>query len=113
MFNATGYKHLDIYKRSKQLVVACYELTHDLPSEEKTNFARYIRVAALNFHVNVAQVAFLKPEKREEFIQNAINALIIIDAAIDILLELELASREQTRNVTTLSSLCYQLLDAL
>ena len=54
MPKTTGYKSLDIYTLSKELVVACYELTHELPSEEKTNFTRYIRTAALNFHVNVA-----------------------------------------------------------
>jgi four helix bundle protein len=109
----TGYKSLEIYNLSRQLVVACYELTHELPSEEKTNFTRYIRTAALNFYVNVAQGAFLKSKKRKKFIRNAKNALVIIDAATGILVELKMATQEQIDVITTLSSSCYQLLDEL
>ena len=113
MPKTTGYKSLDIYTLSKELVVACYELTHELPSEEKTNFTRYIRTAALNFHVNVAQGAFLKSKKRKKFIRNAQNALVIIDAATGILVELKLATQDQIDVITTLSSSCFQLLDEL
>lgn len=108
-----AYKGLEVYNLSKKLVVACYELTHELPPEEKTNFAKYIRTAALSLHVNVAQGAFLKSKKRKKFIKAAQNALIIIDAATEILVEVNMATQEQIDVVTTLSSSCYQLLDEL
>lgn len=109
----SGYKSLEVHNLSKKLVIACYELTHELPSEEKTNFIRYIRTAALNLHVNVAQGVFLKSKKRKKFIRNAKNALIIIDAATEILVELNFATQQQTDVVTSLSSSCYQMLDEL
>jgi four helix bundle protein len=113
MPKAGSYKSLDVYNLSKRLVVACYELTHELPAEEKTNFTRYIRTAALNLHVNVAQGIFLKRKKRKKFLRNAKNALIIIDAATEILVELKFATQEQVDVITALSSSCYQLLDEL
>jgi four helix bundle protein len=94
-------------------VIACYELTHELPAEEKTNFTRYIRTAALNLHVNIAEGVLLKRKKRKKFLSNAKNALIIIDAATEILVELNFATREQIEVITALSSSCYQLLDEL
>ena len=113
MLKSAGYKSLEVYNLSKKLVIACYELTHELPAEEKTNFTRYIRTAALNLHVNVAQGVFLKSKKRKKFIREAKNALIIIDAATEILVDLKFATQEQVDVVTSLSSSCYQLLDEL
>lgn len=113
MPKSAGYKSLEVYNLSKKLVVACYELTHELPAEEKTNFARYIRTAALNLHINIAQGVFLKRKKRKKFLRNAKNALIIIDAATEILVELKFATQEQIDIITALSSSCYQLLDQL
>lgn len=113
MAKSTGYKSLELYNLSKKLVIACYELTHELPCEEKANFTRYIRTAALNLHVNIAQGVFLKPRKRKKFIRNAKNALIIIDAATEILVELRFATQEQIDVITALSSSCYRSLDEL
>ncbi len=108
-----AYKSLEVYNLSKKLVVACYELTHELPAEEKTNFSRYIRTAALSVHVNIAQGAFIKSKKRKKFIGVAKNSLIIIDAAIEILVEVGFATTDQIDIISKLSSSLYQLLDQL
>ena len=113
MAKASGYKSLEVYNLSKKLVIACYELTHELPADEKTNFTRYIRTTALNLHVNLAQGVFVKPKKRKKFIRSAKNALIIIDAATEILVELRLATQDQIEVISALSSSCYRLLDEL
>jgi four helix bundle protein len=113
MPKATGYKSLEVYNLSKKLVIACYELTHELPNEEKTNFSRYIRTAALSLHVNVAQGVFLKSKKRKKFARSAKNALIVIDAATEILVELRFATQEEIDVITSLSSSLYQSLDDL
>lgn len=111
MFKSTGYKSLEVYNLSKKLAIACYELTHELPADEKTNFTRYIRTAALSLHVNIAQAVFRKPKKRKKFFRNAKNALVIIDAATEILVEIKLATRDQIEAISVLSSSIYQLLD--
>jgi four helix bundle protein len=109
----SAHKSLDVYNLSRQLVVACYELTHELPPEEKTNFIRYIRTAALSLHVNVAQGVFLKSKKKRKYVRAAQNALIVIDAATEILVEVKMVTQEQVDVLTSLSSNCYQLLDEL
>lgn len=113
MPKAGSYKRLDAYSLSKKLVIACYELTHELPSEEKTNFTRYIRTAALSLHINIAQGVFRKRKKRKKFLRKAKNALIVVDAATSILVELKLATGEQVHMISVLSSSISQLLNEL
>ncbi|MGZ5287588.1 MAG: four helix bundle protein [Flavisolibacter sp.] len=108
-----SFRSLEIYEQSKKLVIACYELTHELPVEEKTNFSKYIRTAALNVHLNIAQGAFLKSKKRKKFMKKAKNSLVIIEAAAEILVEVGFARQEQVDPVVKLSSSCYQLIDRL
>jgi four helix bundle protein len=108
------YHALDAYNLSKKLVVACYELTHSLPQEEKTNLTQYIRTAGLTVHLAVAQGAFLKKKKKKEkYMNRAQNALLVINAAIEVLLEVKLVNEGQTTELMELSSSCYQLLDRL
>jgi four helix bundle protein len=108
------YKTMDIYNLSKKLVVACYELTQGLPSDERSNLGRYIRTAALTVHVNIAQGAWgRKRAGKRKYIRAAQNALVVIDAAIDVLVEVGFAREEQTTELIDLSSACYQLLNGL
>jgi len=94
-------------------VIACYELTHELPADEKNNFTHYIRTTALSLHVNLAQSVFARPKKKKKFARRAKNALIIIDAATEILMELKMATPEQIEVISVLSSACYRQLDEL
>jgi len=104
----------DIFALSKKLVVACYTLTANLPKEEKTNLTQYIRNAALAAHINIVQGAFLKRKKaKERFLTGAQHSLVVIDAAVDVLIEVGLAKEEDTIEVIELSSQCYELLDRL
>ena len=105
------YKHLEVYHLSKKLVVACYELTHDLHQEEAANFIRYIRTAALNAHVNVAQLAFASSDKKKKPLKAAMSAIIIIDAAVDILVEVGFATNDQVETVSYLTSVMMEMLE--
>lgn len=113
MLSPKSYKGLEVYNLSKKLVIACYEMTHELPAEEKTNFTRHIRTAALNLHVSITQGVFQKSKKRKKFVRAAKDALIIIDAASEILVELKMATQEQIDVISSYSSTCYQLMDEL
>ncbi len=109
-----SYKALDVFNLSKKLVVACYSVTASLPKEEKTNLTHYIRSSALKIHFNIAQGAFLKKKKkRKRFIKTAQNALLVIDAAVEVLVEVGFGNEEETNEVMELSSTCYQLLATL
>jgi four helix bundle protein len=114
MSGTYSFKSFDIFELSKKLVLACYSLTANLPSEEKTNLTQYIRNAALSAHINITQGAFLKKKKaKKKFMAGAKNSLVIIDAAVDVLVEVGLVKEEDTNEVAQLSSTCYQLLDRL
>jgi len=106
-----AYKNMEVYQLSKKLVLACYELTHELPKDEAGNFIRYIRTAALSAHVNIASAAFSPPEKRKKTVREAKNAIIVIDAAVDILKELGFVTPDQTDTIGFLSASLLQLLD--
>ena len=109
-----AYNTFELYNLSKKLVIACYELTHDLPTEEKTNLAKYIRTAAVTVHLNIAQGLFFKKKKKRKKIINTIqNALTIINAAVEVLLEVGLINKESSTELTDLATACYQALDNL
>ena len=108
------YKTLDVYTISKKLVVACYELTHDLPAEEKTNLVQYIRTAAVTVHLNIAQAALLKKKKKKrKFIKTVQNALVVIDAAVAVLVEVGFVNEYRSTELTELSAACYQVMESL
>lgn len=114
MSGTYSLKSFDIFSLSKKLVVACYALTNDLPEEEKTNLTQYIRNAALSAHINITQGVFLKKKKaKRKCLKSAQNSLVIMDAALDVLVEVGLVKEESTNEAAQLSSTCYQLLDRL
>lgn len=103
-----AHKNFETYNFSKQLVAACYALTAELPAEEKTNLANYIKSAALAIHFNIAQGVFLKGrKKRKTFIKTALNNLLVLDAATEVLLEVNLATEQQIEAVNNLSATLY------
>lgn len=107
-------KSFDIFELSKKLVIACYALSGNLPPEEKTALTQYIRNAALSAHISITQGVFLKKKKKKKKLMNkAKNSLVILDAAVDVLIEVGLVKEGDTAEVMQLSSTCYQLLDRL
>ncbi len=109
----SAYKGLELYQLSKKLVVACYELTHDLPTEEKTNLSRHIRVAALSVHLNITRGAFRKTKKRRKYFRMAQDCLIIISTATEILVEVNFTTAEEAARISQLSTALSQLLEQL
>lgn len=109
-----GYKSLEVYNLSRKLVMACYELTADLPAEESRNLTHYIRMAALDVHINVAQGAFLTShKKRKKFVQKAHTSLVVIEAATEVLADVGFVKPVQLNDVLGLCSGCYLLLTQL
>lgn len=110
----SSYTTADPLQVSKQLVVACYGITHGLPAEEVTNLSRYIRTAALTFHINLAQGLAEKGKKsRKRHRKEAQKAMVVLDAALGVLAELKMGSEEQLAEVLHLSATGFQLLKRL
>ena len=114
MSRTSAFGPFDILEQSKKLVVACYMLTGNLPTEEKTALTLYMRNAALTVHLNSVQASFIKKKKaKKNFIKGAKNSLVVIEAVADVLIELGFIKEQESTEVMQLSSTCYQLLDRL
>lgn len=114
MPNQPAYNTFELYHLSKKLVIACYELTHELPAGEKTNLVQYIRTAAVTAHLNIAQGFFFKKKKkRKKVIHNIQNALTIINAATEVLLEVGFITKEKSSELTALVADCYAAIEHL
>ena len=114
MSRTSTFKPFDILDLSKNLVTACYALTTNLPAEEKTNLTLYLRNAALKVYLDSVQSTFsTKRKKRKKIISKAKNSLVVIEAIVDVLIEVGMIKEEATTEVMRLSSACYQLLDRL
>lgn len=109
-----AYKTFELYNLSKKLVVGCYELTHDLPPEEKTNLIQYIRTAAVTVHLNIAQGVLLnKKKKRKKAVQTVQNALIVIDTALAVLTEVNYTTEDRTSELTDITAAIYRTVETL
>jgi four helix bundle protein len=114
MSRTSTFTPFDILELSKQLVVAAYSLTANLPADEKTNLTLYLRNAALKVHLDSVESTFQKKNKKlKKVVNKAKNSLVVIEAIVDVLIEVNLVEEEATTELMQLSSTCYQLLDRL
>ena len=102
-------EQIELFSLSKKIAISCYELTMDLEEDEKTNFSRYIRRASLELHINIALAVYAKPKKRNKLIGSAINSLVIIKTAADILAEVGLVDQEKVQELLKLTCECEKL----
>ena len=108
------YRILDLYNISKKLVTACYELTQQIPAEEKTNLTKFVRTAAVTAHILIAQGTFLKRrKKRKKAIRAIQHSLIVINAAVDVMVEVGFVSTDKTTELEDLCAACLAVLDDL
>lgn len=114
MEKKTSANRLQLFTSSKKLVTACYALTQALPPEELTNLTYFVRSAALKAHLAIVQGVFSKKNKaRKKLLRQAKNHFTMLDAAVDLLTDVNLLKEEQTAEVTDLVSVCYQQLKVL
>ena len=99
------------YSLSKQLVAACYALTQELPESDKTHFAAHLRKSSLELHFLIARAAFQKKKGRERSLATARIYLAVVDAAVDILLEVGLSVAEDVERIQGLSARLAPLLE--
>jgi four helix bundle protein len=68
MFLTLNHQKLDIYNVPRLLVIECYRLTKQLPTDEKFGMIAQIRRAALSVHLNIAEGASRKSDlERKRF----------------------------------------------
>jgi four helix bundle protein len=96
MFLQLAHTHMEVYKYSKSLTLEVYKITKVLPASEKFNLISQLRRAALSVHLNLAEGSSRKSElEKKRYYEIARGSVVEIDAALDIVVELEYAEKEK------------------
>ena len=102
------YKHLDLYNMAKKLVYASYELTHELPEDERNVSGKKCRVIVLSAYVYIIQG--LSRKNRKKFFKKAQLQLVVLDGLLEIYKDLDLIDAEKLNDTSYLLVRCLELL---
>ena len=90
-----SYKKLDVYAKSRQLVVTVYALLKHFPTEEKYALGDQMRRAVISVPSNIAEgLSRTAPKEQAHFLDIAYGSLMEIDCQLDISLDLGYISKE-------------------
>lgn len=90
-----SYKKLEVYAKSRQLVVTVYALLQHFPAEEKYALGDQMRRAVISVPSNIAEgLSRTAPKEQAHFLDIAYGSLMEIDCQLDISLDLGYVSLE-------------------
>ena len=90
-----NFRHWDVYKNSKILVILLYRITEQFPDTEKFGITSQIRRATVSIVANIAEGAGRSTEKDfRHFLTMAIGSAFELEALIEISQDLNFISRE-------------------
>ena len=90
-----SYKKLDVYAKSRQLVVTVYALLKHFPAEEKYALGDQMRRAVISVPSNIAEgLSRTAIKEQAHFLDIAYGSLMEIDCQLDISLDLRYISLE-------------------
>lgn len=90
-----SFKKLDVYAKSRQLVVTIYALLQHFPPEEKYALGDQMRRAVISVPSNIAEGLSRSAVKEQaHFLEIAYGSLMEIDCQLDISLDLGYISKE-------------------
>jgi four helix bundle protein len=114
MFLQLNHQQLDVYKISRAFVKDCYIATKLLPPEERFNLITQIRRAALSVHLNIAEGSSRRSEaERKRYFEIARGSIIEIDAAFDIVSDLDYIQKGQLTSLGNNMVRCFGMLSKL
>jgi four helix bundle protein len=111
MFIPLNHKSLDVYKVSQLMLLECYKITGQLPTEEKYVLVSQIRRASLSVKLNIAEGASRKsPAERKRFYEVARSSVVEIDSAMEAVVDLKYVALENLQNLGVLLNRCFSML---
>lgn len=114
MFLELSHTRLDVFKVSREFVLACYKQTKNFPQEEKFGMISQIRRAALSVHLNVAEGCSRKSVKeRTRFYEIARGSLIETDTAFDIAVDLGYIPAEKIKELGLLIARVFRMISKM
>ena len=114
MFLDLKHKQLDVYKTSRELTKECYRITQLLPDSEKFNLISQIRRAALSVKLNLAEGSSRRSKiERTRYYEISRGSVIEIDAATEVIYDLNLLSLKDMEMLGKLLNKCFAMLTKL
>jgi four helix bundle protein len=114
MFLQLGHTKLTVYSETKELVLACYNITRLFPVDERFAMVQQIRRAATSVHLNLAEGSSRKSlAERRRFYEIARGSLIEVDTAIEIAHQLSYVNVEQLQQLGVLIVSSFKLLTGM
>lgn len=111
MFIPLNHQKLDIYKAAHEMLLECYKITRQLPSEEKYVPVSQIRRASLSVKLNIAESASRKsPVERKRFYEVARSSVVEIDSAMEAVIDLKYVTLENLQILGVLLNRCFSML---
>ena len=93
-----SYKQLDVYAKSRKLVVTIYTLLKHYPADERYALVDQMRRAVISIPSNIAEgLSRTAPKEQAHFLDIAYGSLMEIDCQLDISLDLGYISPEMKK----------------
>ena len=94
------YRRLDVWRRSRHLVLEIYNATYDFPADERFGLTRQLRRAAVSIPSNIAEGAGrASPGDFGRFIRMAIGSACEVETQLDLSLDLSFLASDQHRQL--------------
>ncbi len=94
------YRKLRVCQKGIQIVKLTYQLTKELPSEEKFNLISQMNRSAVSIPSNIAEGSSRKSEKDyHRFLEIALGSSFELDTQIEIVLELRFAEKDLIKDL--------------
>jgi four helix bundle protein len=93
------------------MLLECYKITRQLPTEEKYVLVSQIRRASLSVKLNIAEGASRKsPAERNRFYEVARSSVVEIDSALEAVVDLKYVQLENLKKLGVLLNRCFSML---
>ena len=96
-----NFKDLQIYKRSKELVLKIYKITDRYPNEEKYNVISQLRRSVLSLPLNIAEgYGRMTREEFKRFLKISLGSSNEVEALLEISKELNYITDEEYQEIS-------------
>lgn len=109
-----GYRELQVWQRSMELVVEAYRVTAQFPREEQYGLVSQMRRAAISMPSNIAEGSKRGSEKDyRNFLLKALSSGAELETQSDLSKRLEMTSSERFERMDTLLAECMRMLNSM
>lgn len=114
MFLQLAHTKLSVFLKSRDLVLECYKLSRNFPTDERFALVQQIRRTSSSVHLNIAEGCSRKSNlERKRFFEIARGSLIEVDTAIGLAVDLEYITLEKLDSIKDLIIENFKMISAM